>query len=179
VGRVARFRQRVDPVTSRLPSKSAFDQFGGLSCASTSARKPREPQNGVAITMDWSERRQREQPRWRCACLPASDRSGTAPRWQDHEQRFEECAHAFAKSTEGRAPKRRKRRAASQSRDIQASYRESIGRLSRNPELPHLGNQRCPQYAEPRRRASLSTHGPIGLPQDRDDVRSVGIRQRA
>jgi hypothetical protein len=41
-------------------------------------RKPREPQDGVATTIDRGERRQSERPRWRCACLPTSDRE--APR---------------------------------------------------------------------------------------------------
>src|SRR4029079_19831050 len=49
---MARFRQRVDQVTSSFIANRRSIRLAASSCASTSPRRLREPQNGVAITID-------------------------------------------------------------------------------------------------------------------------------
>src|SRR5262245_58435014 len=56
---------------------------------------------------------------------------------------------------------------------------ELVGGFSCDLKLPHLGDQSCSEQTESRRRAIASTHDPVGFAKDRDDVRSLGIHQRA
>src|SRR5262245_14635684 len=56
---------------------------------------------------------------------------------------------------------------------------EMVGGLSCDPELPHLGDQGRSEETESRRRAISSTHHPVRVAKDRDDVRSLGIHERA
>lgn len=62
--------------------------------AMTSPRKPQASGRRRHQSRSGGERRRSKQLRWRCACLRTSrfGRGGAAPRWQDHEQRFEERA---------------------------------------------------------------------------------------
>ena len=49
----------------------------------------------------------------------------------------------------------------------------------RNPELPHLGDQGCPDQPESGGRAIASGNRPIRFAQGRNEVRSFRVRQGA